>query len=292
MSDVDLSQHAVEMARLRRNLGWSRFWFRFWIGTLIAAPIAFGISTLVPRSLPSALAFVMAALALITFLGPIVGIAGLVLMWSDRHRYAVSLRRAELADRLGWKYLEKADPRDFPVLREFLIYRNPTSEKLTRCMSGVIDGKEAFAADYHWMQNDWGANRATYWTVIVLEEGAIGSADLTVMPRTTSFNVHVALGALKTPLPFDGPFGDRFAVHSEFAEEARHLFGEPLQRQFLSKPYAFVEVFDGDMLVFIDKKVLEAAGTILDADGVRDLPDWAGKTAPMLRSPIPATPNP
>jgi hypothetical protein len=136
-ADTPSARNREVIQRPRWKRAWSRGWFFFWLsviaGTLLGGCVLPWLMPGNPFENPW---------SVVGFLGPLVGLGGVLLMVGDRSRYRRSFEMARHADAWGLVFVERPDRRQYGFLQDFTIFGGATTDFAQNFMSGPTDDGE------------------------------------------------------------------------------------------------------------------------------------------------------
>ena len=223
--------------------------------------------------------------ALSSFLLPLLGLAGALLLLGDRSRVKRSLALAKLADAVGLRYTGRADAdrvaavAAFPYLN---LLRTPRSENGANLLEGTYRRRNLTAVDYTFLGLLAYKHFVSRQTVAAFTGGFRALPDFAAAPRAWGDWVDRFLlgeGAgrqIKTIR--DREFNRRFAVVGEDERTVAECLGPGVRDLLLEDGGLGLEVHDGSLLVY-------RRGALIGADAYEDFLALADGLARELQRP-------
>jgi hypothetical protein len=275
------SSNQAEIARIRRKLGWYRlsFWILFALmPTSCIGPMSL-LNLIRDRDVQTGVMLTGAILAPVC-------LGCMILLWRDWRRCTRSLVLAELANRIGWRYIEKPPPERYFRLKRLRTFDHANDDRGFNLLEGEVAGTAAWTIDFipdagvrsfTLSQPGAGAGDSSTQTVLLLKEAAIGLPDFDVSPKGWMDRVGQMLGGGLIPLPEYPEFNQQMALRGR----DRQAIAERLSSDFialcLKENGVTVEVQNGDLVLFRRKKILSVAQFI-------EMIEHAGAMIEALRS--------
>jgi len=183
---------------------------------------------------------------------PLIGLGGMILMWSDRSRFARSLDLAQQADEMGMTFAEKPGKRELKLVRSFQLFRDSSSDAGRNGMTGAYEDASLVVMDYSCAWGVGGDASVLNQTAIVFEDFAEGTPDLVVYPKCMLDKLSDAVGlpgqAIKVPKA--DKFNKKYGLYAAQAVAATSLFTPKLTDLCLDEASVVLEVTAGNVLVY------------------------------------------
>jgi hypothetical protein len=263
--------NAEEISRLRRK---KMLTLSLFFGSIALIPLSCGVCCGPIPFIPNET--VKAVFGISGFVGPIIGLVGVILMWSDRHRYGRGLDLALLADEWDMSFTETPPEEQLDLVRSFQAFRDPTKEVARYCLVGIHDDRSVVIVEY---SCSWVTERATYvksQTAIVFEGAVPEIPDLVVYPKSVVEKLADAVGlpgdAVKVPK--QDKFNKKFTLYADKAIRATACFSPTLAALCVEEGDVVLEANGGNLLVYWLETYISAA----------DLPDRLAIAGEVVQS--------
>jgi hypothetical protein len=248
------------MDDLIRRARRSRRWFRIWLWMVPTAILLVTLIAIV-RSLVDLTNY--PGLRMFSSFGRpigifaiVVGLGGMIYMWSDQHKYRLSLAVARFAERHGLSFVEKSETSDAERFGR-IIHPLGSSHSGQNFCFGKIGGREVLTIELS-TRSGYGTQASSMSNQVVLLPGAAPrEVEVCVRPR----DLADAINSLAPPVLFDRPLS--VPITAEFkakcvvsgksaadAENATRLLTPEAAALCAANNECTFLAHDGDVLVF------------------------------------------
>ncbi len=249
------SQAEAAAAAMQRRYARARGWFRVWASLI---PLGCGIPLIVSTQVGGQDNQAICLLAAV-FL-PCIGLAGMILMASDRSRYRRAAAIATWAARNGLDFTEEPAEDDIEWVRGFSSLSGSGDFGGLNLVTGSLNGLQITALDYWFQHHPGRSSPVQRQSLLVLSDFATGIPDFVLQPKAWGSLLSAFAGQRPVEIADLPEFNRRFVLRAGDREDAASRFATGGAEHCLRNAGLSAEVKDGMLAVYQAKKLRPAEG--------------------------------